>query len=434
MFKDELEISGTWECSVMCDGYTNKGDSMSPPSEINICDFLCPQSCEQLSSFPLSFMFDPKVFHGVNSKENLKLYLKGKCREAGFFLTTDNRSKGARGGRLSTISFICEHNKQPMKPKTLDKNATKVSRRGRVTTRPLSKSHRCPFEFKVTCLKEDQCWYLVSHDRGPTHVGHYPQVPDTVRSVLESVDENLMELALHSEELGLSDATIAALLNLQGSGTERFTRSQIRHLLTRHKADSAINGFGKKSSAEALLSSFDSMIENGYDLHYVAMVHSCDQSFQLKIPKGRPRKITLSGDIDIDKIRLSMRINDNQEVLLAFAWITGEELQMVSKFPEMIIFDGTEQTNKEKRSLFVGTGQDGNNKIFLALHSFMPNSQMSAFHWIYEYAIPCLWSLETITNNDVVITDGEDALYGPLENLSNTGTEWSGTLVMRLVL
>jgi hypothetical protein len=119
---------------------------------------------------------------------------------------------------------------------------------------------------------------------------------------------------------------------------------------------------------------------------------------------------------------------------LAFAWITGEELQMVSKFPEMIIFDGTEQTNKEKRSLFVGTGQDGNNKIFLALHSFMPNSQMSAFHWIYEYAIPCLWSLETITNNDVVITDGEDALYGPLENLSNTGTEWSGTLVMRLVL
>ena len=57
--------------------------------------------------------------------------------------------------------------------------------------------------------------------------------------------------------------------------------------------------------------------------------------------------------------------------MLAFAWIMGEELQMVSKFPEMIIFDGTELTNKEKRGLFVGTGQDGHNKIFIALHSFM---------------------------------------------------------------
>lgn len=65
-----------------------------------------------------------------------------------------------------------------------------------------------------------------------------------------------------------------------------------------------------------------------------------------------------------------MHINDNQEVLLSFAWITGEELQMVSKFPEMIIFDGTELINKEKRGLFVGTGQDGNNRIFIALHSF----------------------------------------------------------------
>ena len=99
-----------------------------------------------------------------------------------------------------------------MKPKSQDQNAAKVSHRERITTRPVSNRHRCPFEFKVTCLKEDQCWYLVSNDRGPTHVGHYPQVPGTVRSVLESVDENLMELALHSEELEISDATIATMI------------------------------------------------------------------------------------------------------------------------------------------------------------------------------------------------------------------------------
>lgn len=54
-----------------------------------------------------------------------------------------------------------------------------------------------------------------------------------------------------------------------------------------------------------------------------------------------------------------MRINDNQDVLLAVAWCTEYEKQMVKKFPELITFDVTEKTNNQKRGLFVGTGLDG---------------------------------------------------------------------------
>ena len=50
-----------------------------------------------------------------------------------------------------------------------------------------------------------------------------------------------------------------------------------------------------------------------------------------------------------------MKINDSQEVLLAFAWVTGDELEFVKKFPEMFMFmfDVTEKTNIEKRGLLI---------------------------------------------------------------------------------
>jgi len=65
----------------------------------------------------------------------------------------------------------------------------------------------------------------------------------------------------------------------------------------------------------------------------------------------------------------------------------------------MFALDVTERTNVEKCSMFLVTGQDGNNKLFIVLHCFMPNAQMDSFNWIYDYAMPLLIGEETLLKN-----------------------------------
>jgi len=122
-----------------------------------------------------------------------------------------------------------------------------------------------------------------------------------------------------------------------------------------------------------------------------------------------------------------MSLNNGQEILLAFAWISEEELSLVKRFPDFFAMDVTERTNIEKRSMFLVTGQDGNNKIFIALHCFMPNAQMDSFNWIYDYAMPLLIGEETLLMNKVTITDGEDALYTPLVNQTEREGPWQNS-------
>jgi hypothetical protein len=96
----------------------------------------------------------------------------------------------------------------------------------------------------------------------------------------------------------------------------------------------------------------------------------------------RPRSIFLQVNMNIKEIRDSMCLNETQQVLLSFAWISAEEKRVLTKFPKLIFLDVTEKTNKEKRSMFIATGIDGLGRIFMALHSF---------NWIYEHAFVELW-------------------------------------------
>mmetsp|Transcript_2524 Transcript_2524/g.2829 ORF Transcript_2524/g.2829 Transcript_2524/m.2829 type:complete len:364 (+) Transcript_2524:2-1093(+) len=159
------------------------------------------------------------------------------------------------------------------------------------------------------------------------------------------------------------------------------------------------------------------------------IINFISEGYQLKLPKGRPTMIEEPEDLNIDEVREAMKVN---QVLLAFAWTSGEEKKMLSLFPELITFDVTEKTNKEKRGLFLAVGLDGMGKIFIPMHCFMPNSQMTSFHWVYKHAIPNLWGDEILKRVEVVITDGEHALYAPLDNLSKTTlSKWSGVSVQR---
>eukprot|EP00979_Chaetoceros_neogracilis_P000993 scaffold191_cov273-Chaetoceros_neogracile.AAC.8 len=176
------------------------------------------------------------------------------------------------------------------------------------------------------------------------------------RTTTPSAVSNTREPVLASL-LGSSQSTRSASrpgdVNLQGNGTLKFSPKQIAYLVSRHKAEKIVHNFKGEyqSSAEKLIAAFDSMIEQNVDIVYVAMIHSKDDEYLLKTSKGRPQKVSKQTDLNIEEVRKSMSINNNQSVLLAFAWITGDELRMLERFPELITFDVTEKTNNEKRSL-----------------------------------------------------------------------------------
>jgi hypothetical protein len=129
-------------------------------------------------------------------------------------------------------------------------------------------------------------------------------------------------------------------------------------------------------------------------------------------------------ELDIEEIRESQAIGIDQQVLLGFAWVTNEELSLVQRFPEYLSADVTERTNIEKRGMFLVTGLDGNNKIFIGTHAYIPNAQMDTFEWLYTIALPDLISENTCLANQCICTDGEDALFAPLCTQTNLPGPW----------
>ena len=74
-----------------------------------------------------------------------------------------------------------------------------------------------------------------------------------------------------------------------------------------------------------------------------------------------------------------MSIDDKLSVLLLFCSITGKERDIMIKFPEFFYIDVTENTNAEKRGLFISSGLDGNCKIYLGINCLIPNGILESF-------------------------------------------------------
>ena len=429
-FDSALKSCATWKCRVICKGVSN---SSKDAVDVDICTLMIdgiglnpvhPQS---------KFKFDPILFSGVSNEtcQKIQKHVIAACRLSGFFLMATSKSKRSiHGRRLAMLDFACEHNRSP--------RSKSPGKRNSFAPAPRSEESRCRFGFKIFCCKEDNFWYLSTNkdtdlNNAGVHTGHHALPAATIRTTISEADEKTIQLALHAEQLAIPNALISKLVNLQGNGTLKFCPKQIAYLVSRHKAEKIVHNFKGhyQSSAEKLIAAFDLMIEQNDDIVYVAMIHSKDDEYLLKTSKGRPQKVSKQTDLNIEEVRKSMSINDNQSVLLAFAWITGDELRMLERFPELITFDVTEKTNNEKRGLFVGVGQDGNGKLFIGLHCFMPNAQLVSYNWIYEHAIPELWTEEILRCNEVVLTDGEVNLYSPIANLSETTCGWNGSQLYR---
>ncbi len=424
-----------WEVAVSFHGYVGDGGEVGL-REVNIFDSVYVTTFPAFPDVKSNFKFDPCVYKGAKSYDAIKKAMVDKFREAGFGVYTHrNSSRVKKHKRLAQVTFKCDQNK--LSTEGLSNIGLQLKQR---TKRPDTCENRCEFEITVFCA-EDDCWYLNSrNDTGSKrtqHRGHVKLPPVNVKSKITDFDEDALELAMQCSELELDDTLIARLVSVRTTGSIRFTPAQIRYAIARQKAEKLCKEFNTTkgmSSAEQLLSSFDALIRDGDELEYIALIHDAsDESCQLSMPKGRKAKVDIPpSEMNIKEIRDSMCLNDTQQVLLSFAWISAEEKRVLTKFPELIFLDVTEKTNKEKRSMFIATGIDGLGRIFMALHCFMPNAKAISFNWIYEHAFVELWGDDIVRNIEAVLTDGEHALFAPLENLGRSGDSiWQNFVTYR---
>ena len=63
----------------------------------------------------------------------------------------------------------------------------------------------------------------------------------------------------------------------------------------------------------------------------------------------------------------SLKLGDNQTILVTFAWCSDEDLRMARTFPEYMAYDTTFGVTKEQRSMFVVAGIDGHNKLLTTM-------------------------------------------------------------------
>ena len=241
---------------------------------------------------------------------------------------------------------------------------------------------------------------------------------------MQEIRHNCQDLLEACSEGDVPAAVKANLMKIYGKFGEGSIEShQMTYFQACHDDLSGVVGAvdGSMSSAEKVLTVMDALIQNGDDLDYCALIHQRDHDYKICFPKGRPPKSMTDKNESrkkmIDNVRKSLKMSDGTEVLLAIAWVSGEEKELFHRFPSVISADITEKLNKEQRPTFVFVGVDGNNKLFPCFRCFLLNSSLVMFNWVYEKAFTLLMNPVDVRLNKVFLTDGEFNMYYAMDLL-----------------
>jgi hypothetical protein len=138
-----------------------------------------------------------------------------------------------------------------------------------------------------------------------------------------------------------------------------------------------------------------------------------------------PRNILLEGHTDVVNLRESLRVQDEQSILLGVAWVTHKQAKFAQKFPKVFFVNATSSTSVEKRELVLVCGKDSNNSGFTAMRVFVPSEKQWVYSWIYNDAIPNLLG-KGVVQKRLVLTDGDRNNYAPLEScIATNSSSWA---------
>jgi hypothetical protein len=118
--------------------------------------------------------------------------------------------------------------------------------------------------------------------------------------------------------------------------------------------------------------------------------------------------------------RESIGATDDQDVMIACAWVLPDARRRLKAFPEVLGIDGTHETNDEDRPHITISARDSNGKMFIVVRIFVPNERAWLFRWVFQEALPKLLGEAVLSKVKVVITDGDSQEISQLEAAMKT--------------
>ena len=115
----------------------------------------------------------------------------------------------------------------------------------------------------------------------------------------------------------------------------------------------------------------------------------------------------------LDKVEQQLTVG--QQVLLGVAWCREDERTLFEKYPQVMMFDVTMESNRERRPLGVMGAVDCNMEVFTPVRVIMPSQKAWVFDWIFKNVIPTLMGKEPLKRTAIILTDGDRTMYSQVD-------------------
>ena len=274
-------------------------------------------------------------------------------------------------------------------------------------------------------MKSDNKWYL-RHNKYEenNHSGHLPISSNHLQMSILNIDNEALVyidqlLSQKVDTKRIADCVSKRFnINLSYDTIRHYHRMNVLHIID--KASKQPYG----TPVDQLLHDF----ERRPDVSYIYVIHSIDSGFVTHY-KGMSNSYTRNNETyisvyqdEVETWRRLLQISGGTQILVAFAWCHDEQIRLTRMFPEFLACDVTFGVTKEQRNLLMMVGIDGNNKIFPAMHCFMPSKELRAFNWAFNVALPFLLTPQSLKYNQTISTDSELAMYQPLRAMMDQPT------------
>ena len=454
--------------------YTDIVPYLAPPNEERL-------SILKKLNYPTEcvYRFDP--FKGLHNKDKLRNYLITQSTlSSATDLTKGNTKRPVSGQFLDSVRLQCVcyratrskprvfkdgENQQPGSIKQQEHTSSSTKNRSRNSTfqytelldgstpkkclnkintpSARTKDGTCLFALHLVCHKVDQHWYLrQSGAHGskskPYHQNHLPTSPDHASSSVENVPDAVKKLVKSSFD---SQLRIPQIVNLVKENHGYVLSADALYKMRTNYYTPLLHGVEKQpfgTPAEKLIAEFrmrDDVsfifvthdVKSGFVTHKATKNHINKKNRSMIAKKENVTFVhdvtyvhnvpTGINDIDIETWRRKLLVGDSQQILVAFAWCHDDELRNITMNPYFLAADMTFSVNKEQRNLYVIGGIDSSNNMFTGLHCFMPSKQTKAYHWVFNSALPHLWTKQVCQRIHCISTDQEFCEFDPIRTL-----------------
>lgn len=300
-----------------------------------------------------------------------------------------------------------------VKPTAGNTTATKsglVHKPRRMTKKAICTADCCSFSMWVFLEKSGKGWFLsvypstVKPDMIGMHWGHRKMMKTSIKTSVRRLDDHVLKLAGSCRQIGLS-ATESSLL-IQEEKSINLDSKQTAYLKLRERVNTKDMNIDRLTAAERMVKFFDERS----DISYVMVLHEDHKLLVVTKRWGSKKTENMAHEQLEQDIRDEMLITlpcKRKKTLVLFAWVTDEELRLARMFGQVMTFDCTAQTNKQKRDLFTATMKDGNNKLNTCMRAFLGNQKLYTFHLLFQHMSLSLWGVDICNRVTFICTDGD---------------------------